>query len=46
MSDDQARPAPQGGASRACTSAPEVMEGIRSLHERIDELQRLVAGAA
>jgi hypothetical protein len=24
--------------------APEVMEGIRSLHERLDELQRLVAG--
>jgi len=24
--------------------APEVMDGIRSLHERLDELQRLVAG--
>ena len=24
--------------------APEVLDGIRSLHERIDELQRLVAG--
>jgi hypothetical protein len=42
MSDDQARPAPQGGAS-APDVTPEVMEGIRSLHERLDELQRLVA---
>src|SRR5580692_10006103 len=42
MSDDQARPAPQGGAS-APDVTPEVMDGIRSLHERLDELQRLVA---
>ena len=43
MSDDQARPAPQGGAS-APDLTPEVLEGIRSLHERIDELHRVVAG--
>jgi len=28
----------------APAAAPEVMDGIRSLHERLDELQRLVAG--
>ena len=32
--------APQGGPE----VAPEVLDGIRSLHERIDELHRLVAG--
>jgi hypothetical protein len=42
MSDDQARPAPQGGASGPDVT-PEVLDGIRSLHERIDELQRTVA---
>ena len=42
MSDDQPRPAPPGGAA-APQAAPEVLDGIRSLHQRIDELQRLVA---
>jgi hypothetical protein len=42
MSDDQARPAPQGGAS-APDVTPEVLDGIRSLHQRIDELQRTIA---
>jgi hypothetical protein len=42
MSDDEARPTPQGGAS-APDVTPEVLDGIRSLHERIDELQRTVA---
>jgi hypothetical protein len=41
MSDDEARPAPQGGGT-APQATPEVMDGIRSLHDRIDELQRLV----
>src|ERR1700733_11899062 len=43
MSDDEARPAPQGGASVPDVT-PEILEGIRSLHERIDELHRVVAG--
>jgi uncharacterized membrane protein len=37
MSDDEARRAPAGDPA-----TPEVLEGIRSLHERMDELQRLV----
>jgi uncharacterized membrane protein len=37
MSDNEARSAPQDDA------APEVIDGIRSLHGRIDELHRLVA---
>jgi hypothetical protein len=55
MSDDEARPAPQSGAAVppvvpsalppvAPQAPPEVMDGIRSLRERLDELQRLVAG--
>jgi hypothetical protein len=47
MSDDEARPTPQGGAAAprsAPPAAPEVMDGIRSLHERLDELQRMIAG--
>jgi len=43
MSDDDPRPTPPGGAA-APQVAPEVLDGIRSLHERIDELHRLVAG--
>jgi hypothetical protein len=43
MSDEEPRPTPPGGAA-APAAAPEVMDGIRSLHERIDELQRLIAG--
>jgi hypothetical protein len=42
MNDDEARPAPRGGAS-APDVTPEVLDGIRSLHERIDELQRTIA---
>ncbi|HEX9043120.1 MAG TPA: DUF1345 domain-containing protein [Trebonia sp.] len=38
LSDDEARPAP-----REEPAAPGVADGIRSLHGRIDELQRLVA---
>ena len=38
MSDNDAHVAPQHGPV-----APEVTEGIRSLHERIDELHRMVA---
>jgi hypothetical protein len=42
MSDDDARAsAPQGDAG-APDVTPEVLDGIRSLHERIDELQRLI----
>ena len=37
-SDNEARSTPVNG-----DAAPEVIEGIRSLHARIDELQRLVA---
>jgi uncharacterized membrane protein len=51
MSDDEARPTPPGGATApppggggAPQATPEVLEGIRSLHERLDELQRLVVG--
>src|SRR3984885_12546501 len=51
MSDDEARPTPSGGEptpapgdATAPPAPPEVMDGIRSLHERLDELQRLVAG--
>src|ERR1700733_11212773 len=36
--------APQAAPPVAPPAAPEVMDGIRSLHERLDELQRLVAG--
>ena len=39
MSDDEVRSAPLADAE----AAPEVMDGIRSLHSRIDELHRLVA---
>jgi hypothetical protein len=39
MSDDEARSAPLADDK----AAPEVIDGIRSLHGRIDELQRLVA---
>ncbi|HXT89712.1 MAG TPA: hypothetical protein VN714_10705 [Trebonia sp.] len=38
MSDNDARSAPH-----ASSATPEVMDGIRSLHERIDELHRLIA---
>jgi len=47
MSDDEARPTPQSGAAVppvAPPVAPEVLDGIRSLHERLDDLQRLVVG--
>ncbi len=55
MSDDEARPTPQSGAAVppvapsavppvAPPAAPEVLDGIRSLHERLDDLQRLVVG--
>ena len=51
MSDDEARPTPPSGAavppvvpSAVPPAPPEVLDGIRSLHERLDELQRLVAG--
>jgi hypothetical protein len=37
-SDDEARPAPQGEPA-----APEIIDGIQSLHDRIDELHHLVA---
>jgi hypothetical protein len=44
MSDDDARAsAPEGGAGQPDVT-PEVLDGIRSLHERIDELQHLIAG--
>ena len=44
MGDDEARPAPRGEqAPGGDPAAPEVMDGIQSLHERIDELHRLVA---
>ena len=39
MSDDEVRSAPLADDK----AAPEVIDGIRSLHSRIDELQRLVA---
>ena len=39
MSDDEVRSAPHADDE----AAPEVMDGIRSLHSRIDELHRLVA---
>jgi uncharacterized membrane protein len=39
MSDDEARSAPLADDE----AAPEVIDGIRSLHSRIDELHRLVA---
>jgi hypothetical protein len=35
--------APQAAAA-AAMAAPEILDGIRSLHERIDDLQRMVAG--
>src|ERR1700691_6310216 len=43
MSDDEARPTPPSGAA-VPPVAPEVMDGIRSLHERLDDLQRVIAG--
>jgi hypothetical protein len=39
LSDNEARPAPQQDPA----TAPQVADGIRSLHERIDELHRVVA---
>jgi len=39
LSDNEARPGPQ----EAPATAPQVVDGIRSLHDRIDELHRLVA---
>ncbi|MGH3422689.1 MAG: hypothetical protein ACRDOD_24200, partial [Streptosporangiaceae bacterium] len=39
MSDDEARSAPLAGDE----AAPEVIDGIRTLHSRIDDLHRLVA---
>ena len=39
MSDDEVRSAPLADEE----AAPEVIDGIRSLHSRIDELHRLVA---
>ena len=39
MSDDEPRPVPVDGDP----AAPEVIDGIRSLHGRIDELHRLVS---
>jgi hypothetical protein len=44
MSNDDARPAVPGGGAAGRDVAPEVLDGIRSLHERLDELQRLVTG--
>jgi len=51
MSDDQARPTPPSGAAAPepapqpePLSAPEVMAGIRTLHERLDDLERLIGG--
>jgi hypothetical protein len=38
MSDNDARPTPPGDPA-----APEVMDGIQSLHERMDELHHMVA---
>jgi hypothetical protein len=43
MNEDEARPGRPGGAA-APPPSPEVMEGIRSLHQRLDELERLVSG--
>ena len=54
MSDDEARPTPQSGAAAPPSAPPntpassppappEVLDGIRSLHERLDELQRMIA---
>jgi hypothetical protein len=39
LSDNEARPSPQ----EMPATAPQVADGIRSLHDRIDELHRLVA---
>ena len=39
MSDDEVRSAPLADEE----AAPEVIDGIRSLHSRIDDLHRLVA---
>ena len=39
LSDNEARPGPQ----EVPGTAPQVADGIRSLHDRIDELHRLVA---
>jgi hypothetical protein len=39
MSDDEVRSAPLAGEE----AAPEVIDGIRSLHSRMDDLHRLVA---
>jgi hypothetical protein len=44
MSDDEARSAPRGDrVPPGDPAAPEVMDGIQSLHDRIDELHQLVA---
>jgi uncharacterized membrane protein len=44
MGDDEARSAPMGAqVPTGDPAAPEVMDGIQSLHDRIDELHQLVA---
>jgi hypothetical protein len=40
----QAAAATPQAAADASMVAPEILDGIRSLHERIDDLQRMVAG--
>jgi hypothetical protein len=42
MSDDDARASAHQGDAGPTDVTPEVLDGIRSLHERIDDLQRLV----
>jgi hypothetical protein len=43
ISDDDAHPAAQGVSQTASADNAHVLNGIRSLHERMDELQRVVA---